>query len=283
MNQVFTSVFCLFTFRSFFFLKCILLQLKLKKFSIPFLVLWHSLQPPAVNCVWSSFDPQYISYLTSAALHFLLNCEPMITVLGRTFFYTYAKSMLLTRYFCLHVLWKTVKKGTEKHGGNFVPLLKPCRDVLLWRDSAAQCWGCVGLDGVCVSTCKQRCSPSLSSCLVRNPATAISSFLYKMQVGEGQNHSLPPCPLSARKGQKLLSRRGRWWPEMWLPACQSPAPPSPCSASVLIRGLHCKEQAADLPFLLGGKSHQSLFSPSTMTVGFGFCLLFFGVLFLVFF
>lgn len=83
-----------------------------KNFSPLFLMLWHSLQPPAVNCVWCGFDPQCISYLASVALHFLLNGKSIITIPGRIFFYTYAKSMLLTRDFCPHVLWKTVKKGT---------------------------------------------------------------------------------------------------------------------------------------------------------------------------
>lgn len=111
VNQVFTSAFCLFTFRSFL-KKNYFAGAHTKIFSPPLLMLWHSLQPPAVNCVWRGFDPQYISYLSSVPLHFLLNGKPIITIPGRIFFYAYAKSMLLTRDFCPHVLWKTAKKGT---------------------------------------------------------------------------------------------------------------------------------------------------------------------------
>lgn len=72
-------------FQIFFFPKNTLLQLTLKKSSVLLLVLWHSLQPPAVNCVWCSFDPQHISHFPWAALHSLLNCEPILPILGSTF------------------------------------------------------------------------------------------------------------------------------------------------------------------------------------------------------
>lgn len=62
-------------------------------------MIWNSLQPPAVNCVWYGFDPQYISYLTSVPIHFLLNSKSIITIPGRIFFYMYTKRMLMTRYF----------------------------------------------------------------------------------------------------------------------------------------------------------------------------------------
>lgn len=116
-------------------------------------------------------------------------------------FYTYAKSVLLTRDLCLHVLWEAVKKGTGKHGGDFLLLLNPawmcCFGGMVLRVLSAgfltpNAEGVLGWMGVSVSACKQRCFPSLSSCLVRNPATAIGTairpFWYKMQAGERQNH-----------------------------------------------------------------------------------------------
>lgn len=107
-------------------------------------------------------------------------------------FYTYAKSVLLTRDLCLHVLWEAVKKGTGKHGGDFLLLLNPAWMCCFGGMVLPSAEGVLGWMGVSVSACKQRCFPSLSSCLVRNPATAIGTairpFLYKMQAGERQNH-----------------------------------------------------------------------------------------------
>lgn len=101
------SAFCLFTFRIFkkiFYFA----RTHTKKLSPLLLLIWNSLQHPAVSYVWYSFDPQHISCLTSVPLHFLLNSESIITTPGRIFFYMYTESMLLTRVFqCTRV-----KKGT---------------------------------------------------------------------------------------------------------------------------------------------------------------------------
>lgn len=89
------SAFCLFTFRIFkkiFYFA----RTHTKKLSPLLLLIWNSLQHPAVSYVWYSFDPQHISCLTSVPLHFLLNSESIITTPGRIFFYTYTESMLLT-------------------------------------------------------------------------------------------------------------------------------------------------------------------------------------------
>lgn len=82
----------------------------------------------------------------------------------------------------------------------------------------------------------------------------------------------PQCqegPENVEQGRELMIG------EPWLPPCQSPEPPSPSSAPLLVRGLCCVELAADLLLLLEGKAHQSLLSSSTITVGFGVFLLFF--------
>lgn len=110
-------------FRNYF----ILLELTLKKISPLLLMIWNSLQPPAVNCVWYGFDPQYISYLTSVPLHFLLNSKSIITIPGRIFFYTYTERMLMTRDFRCG----RVKTGT------------PCLSPFLWvpqAHAAVQGW-----------------------------------------------------------------------------------------------------------------------------------------------